>query len=231
MSARVAVVDDDPELLELFKFSLERAGFVVLAFPAPARFLDALEKARPDACVLDMRLPGMHGRDLIRVLRADARTRVMPIVAVSAVDQSSFDKATGFELGADEYFGKPVDLELLAVRLTNLLARTPAPRTKSAPSVPELRYKSVRVSPDERRVELAGKAVDLTRKEFDLLVYFLTQPGRVMTRGLLLEKVWGGPGEGTARTVDKHIETLRRKLPAVGARVETVVGVGYLFRP
>lgn len=228
MSPTVAVVDDDAEMLDLLALVLGKSGYEVKTFPTPGRFFDALAKSQPDVCVLDMHLPGMDGRDVIRVLRANAGTKALPIVAISAVARSTADVVQGLELGADEYLAKPVDLDLLVARIAVLLRRAPNGTTQAAETV---RYADVVVYPEEHRVTVGGKDVALTHLELKLLLYFLKNPNRVLTRGLMLEKVWGTGPDLSTRTVDKHVEALRKKLPAFGARVETVIRVGYLFRP
>ncbi len=229
MNAKVAVVDDDPEMLSLLALVLTKSGFDVKTYPTPGRFFDALAKGRPDVTILDMHLPGMDGRDVIRVLRANADTKAMPIVAMSAVARSTADVVLGLELGADEYLAKPVDLDLLVARIAVLLRR--APNGAASAAVDTVRYADVVIYPDEHRVDVGGRDVPLTHLEFKLLLYFLNNPNRVLTRGLMLEKVWGTGPDLSTRTVDKHVESLRRKLPSFGARVETVIRVGYLFRP
>lgn len=228
MSAKVAVVDDDEEMLALLALVLGKSGYDVKTYASPGRFFDGLAKGKPDVTVLDMHLPGMDGRDVIRVLRANGDTKAMPIVAISAVVRSTADVVMGLELGADEYLAKPVDLDLLVARIAVLLRRAP---NGAASAVETLRYGDIMVFPDEHRVQAGGKDVPLTHLEFKLLLYFLKNPSRVLTRGLMLEKVWGTGPDLSTRTVDKHVETLRKKLPAFGARVETVIRVGYLFRP
>jgi two-component system alkaline phosphatase synthesis response regulator PhoP len=223
----VAVVDDDAEMLELIALVLGKSGCDVKTYQTPGRFLDSLAKVRPDLCVLDMQLPGIHGRDVIRVLRENAATKTTPIVAISAAERGSPDVIKALELGADEYMGKPLDLELFVVRVEGLLRRAPA--ALAPPEV--LRYGGLTMILDEHRVELDGRSVALTHLEINLLSYFLRHPQRVVTRGMLLEKVWGTEPGMSTRTVDKHVESLRKKLPAFGVRVETVVRVGYLFRP
>lgn len=229
MKAKLAVVDDDPEMLALLALVLGKNDYDVKTYATPGRFLDSLAKSRPDLCVLDMQLPGIHGRDVIRVLRDNAATRRMPIVAITASERGTPDVIKSLELGADEYMGKPLDLELFVVRIAALLRRLPG---ADAPAPQEtLRFGAMTVLMDEHRVELAGKPVTLTHLEFKLLAYFLRHPLRVVTRGMLLEKVWGTEPDQSTRTVDKHVEALRKKLPAFGGHVETVIGVGYLFRP
>lgn len=229
MKAKLAVVDDDAEMLALLALVLGKDGYDVKTYPTPGRFLDSLAKVRPDLCVLDMQLPGIHGRDVIRVLRENDATRRMPIVAITASERGTPDVIKGLELGADEYMVKPLDLELFVVRIAALLRRLPA----AAAAAPQetLSYGAMAVFLDEHRVELGGKAVTLTHLEFKLLEYFLRHPLRVVTRGMLLEKVWGSEPAMSTRTVDKHVESLRKKLPDFGAHVETVIRMGYLFRP
>lgn len=228
MNAKVAIVDDDEDMLSLLSLVIGKSGYEVKTYASPGRFFDALAKGRPDVMVLDMHLPGMDGRDIIRVLRANADTRALPIVAISAVARSTADVVQGLELGADEYLAKPVDLDLLMARIAVLLRRA---LSGAPPAVETVRYGDLLVFPDEHRVEAGGKDVALTHLEFKLLLYFLKNPNRVLTRGLMLEKVWGTGPDLSTRTVDKHVETLRKKLPDFGARVETVIRVGYLFRP
>jgi DNA-binding response OmpR family regulator len=225
--AKLAVVDDDAEMLGLMALVLGKSGYDVKTYATPGRFLDSLAKIRPDLCVLDMQLPGIHGRDVIRVLRENAATKTMPIVAITGNERGTTDVIKALELGADEYMGKPLDLELFVVRVSSLLRRAPA----AAAPAEVLRYGALTVILDEHRVELDGRLVTLTHLEIKLLSYFLRHPLRVVTRGMLLEKVWGTQPDMSTRTVDKHVESLRKKLPAFGLSVETVIRVGYLFRP
>lgn len=229
MSRVVAVVDDDAEMRALLSLALGKAGFKVNVYPTPGRFFDGVLKARPDLCLVDVQLPGMDGREVVRVLRANPETRALPVILMSAVATASSDVVRGVEGGADEYFSKPLDLEMLVVRMRNLLGR--APRGAAPPPSDVIRWRDIEVSPEDHRLTLSGRETVLTHLEFKLLLAFLRQPNRVLPRVWLLENVWQSSASVTTRTVDKHVETLRRKVPPLGARLETVVGVGYLFRP
>jgi DNA-binding response OmpR family regulator len=229
MSRVIAVVDDDDELRELLSFVLGKAGFKVQSYSTPGRFFDGIVKVRPDLCLLDVQLPGMDGREMVRVLRSNPETRGLPVILMTGVAVSTADIVRGVDGGADEYFPKPLDLELLVARIHNLLARAAA--SSAPPPAESLRWKDVVVMPDEQRLTLRGKDVTLTRLEFNLLLAFLRQPNRVLARSWLLQTVWESSPNVATRTVDKHVEALRKKLPPFGAAVETVVGVGYLFRP
>jgi DNA-binding response OmpR family regulator len=225
----ISVVDDDPEVLKFLEFVLKKAGYAVSAAATPGRFFDSILKSKPALCLIDVQLPGMDGREIVRVLRSSEETRDIPLVVMSAQAVSSTDKVRGLNDGADEYFAKPLDVDLLLVRIANLLARRGAAPAE-APGGEIVSWGPLRVLLDEHRATLGGKDVPLTHMEMKLLVAFLRQPGRVLPRALLLQSVWNAEGAST-RTVDKHVETLRRKLPPFGKKVETVVGVGYLFRP
>ena len=166
MSVKLAVVDDDPEMLALLTLILGKAGYDVKTYATPGRFLDSLVKARPDLCVLDMQLPGIHGREVIRILRENAATRLLPIVAITAAERGTPQVIAGLELGADEYMSKPLDLELFIVRIEYLLRR--AGKAPSPAPAESLRYGNLLVNLDEQRVEVVGKAVTLTHLEFTL---------------------------------------------------------------
>ncbi|MFA6094026.1 MAG: response regulator transcription factor [Elusimicrobiota bacterium] len=227
MAHTVAVVEDDPEMGDYFLQLLRQKGYSAALYPTAGRFFDALLKKRPDAALIDMQLPGMDGKEIIRVLRNSPQGREMILIAVSGEQKAVSDVVAGLKSGADEYFTKPVDPELLCVRLEGFLRRTAAQTV-----VPEevLEYGELALYMDQRVCKLKGRAVELTRLEFDLLAYFLRQSDRVLTRSLLLEQVWEGDPVMTTRTVDKHVENLRRKLGAFGARIEAVIRVGYILR-
>lgn len=226
VTAAVAVVDDDPELGDFLQVLLKSNGFMVALYPSPGRFLDSLGAVRPDLVVLDMQLPGMDGREVIRVLRSNPQTRGVFIIAISGEQRKTSDVVSGLQVGADEYLLKPLDSDMLLARIQALLRRGPA-----APSPEEeLRAGSLAVLLESRQVRLNGREVRMTRLEFDLLVYFLRNSNRVLTRGLILQSVWGSDPGLSTRTVDKHVESLRRKLGAGRIHIETVVRVGYMLK-
>lgn len=230
--ARVALVEDDPEWAELVEQGLKLAGFAVSSYGTPQKFLRALPSALPEAAVVDMILPGIQGRELILLLRRDPRTRRLPIVGMSASEVSPRSAVVGLEAGADEYLRKPFDPGLLAVRLGNLLERAAAPGRAPAPEpVADLVDGPVSLETASRSGRIDGKAVEFTRLEFELLAHFLRQPGRVLTRRHLLDAFWPERAAvGTTRSLDKHVERLRRLLGRHGSRLEMVYGVGYVWR-
>jgi len=222
----IVIVEDDPQTGAFYRATLKSAGYKALLFTRPAEFFTALAKAKPDAAFIELKVPGMDGKDVIRVLRANEATRRMLLIGLSRRPADSKEAIGVFNAGADEYLSSPADPEFVLVRLASLLQRRLASPAKEEPIV----LGELSVLPDERVCRLAGKALKLTRIEFDLLVYFLRQRGRILTRGQLLKDVWqGDPVTGTA-TVDKHVENLRRKLGLFGARIETVIKLGYVLK-
>jgi DNA-binding response OmpR family regulator len=227
VSALIAVVDDEPEIVRLLTRVLGKAGHKVQGYSTPGRFFDGLLKAKPDLCIIDVLLPGMDGREVIRVLRANPTTKDLAVIAISGSACSTADVVRGFDLGADEYLPKPIDLDLLLVRVAGLMRRGGVQPT----AVETLSYGKLSICPDEHRAMFKDQEIVMTHLEFKLLTYFLRNPNRVLTRGLILENVWGTGPELSTRTVDKHVETVRKKVPGFDTRIETVIGVGYLFRP
>ena len=178
MKAKLAVVDDDTEMLALLALVLGKSGFEVKTYATPGRFLDSLARSRPDLCILDMQLPGIHGRDVIRVLRENEATKRMPIVAITASERGTPDVIKSLELGADEYMGKPLDLELFVVRIAGLLRRAPGAKTAPPPSE-KLRYGPLTVILDEHRVEVAGIRGDVIDTALFTTTLLEVGPGKV----------------------------------------------------
>lgn len=227
--SRIYVVDDDPDVLDLTCDVLKRAGHAVSAFATPRAFLKAVEQEPPELAVLDMNLPGISGHELLKILRGNAATARLPMLAFSGAMRATKNVVDGLEYGADEYLLKPVDAELLRVRVDGLLRR--AGRAAAAARADErvLRVDGLVVGLDSREVRVEDRAVKVTRLEFDLLVYLMRHPGQIVARSTLLEKVWGAASDGTPRAVDKRVEKLRARLGAHGVRIKTVFGFGYSF--
>ncbi len=226
-SDRIAVVDDDSECCDRICLLLKEQGHEVSCFSTAGKFFDALANIRYVLTVLDMNLPGMDGKEIIRVLRANPEARRMLILAMSGSEKRSADAVAALNLGADEYLTKPVDADFLVARVAALLRR----RGDHSSVGPEsIRIDILTVVPERREVAVDGKVAILTDLEFRLLDYFLHNVNRVLTRQLLLDQVWGMKERIDTRTVDKHVESLRRKLGRFGVRFETVIKVGYVLK-
>ena len=203
------------------------AGFRLRFYPTASAFLKTPPRA--GLAVIDNFLPDMSGRDLAVVLRAEQRTSGLLLVLTGTAAYSPAAAALCFENGADEYFHFPPDPRLFRARILNLLARG-AGRSLPEEKPAERVFGTLKISPEARTVRVGTRHLKLTALEFDLLVYFLANEGRVVSRGVLLERVWK-PGEAGPRSVDKRIEALRAKLGrSFSSKIKTVFGLGYIFR-
>jgi DNA-binding response OmpR family regulator len=202
-------------------------GFRLKFYASAAAFLSAPRKG---LVIIDSALPDMSGRDVAAVLRGDPRTAGTLIVQLGAAPYSPAAAALCLDQGADEYFIFPPDPLVFRARLLNLLGRAGLRRSRdTAPR--EFSFGTLTVSPEARTARVAGRRLALTALEFDLLLFFLRNEGRVASRGVLLEKVWRDGTEAGPRSVDKRVEALRAKLGrAFGARIRTVFGLGYIFK-
>jgi len=223
---RILVIEDEPAIQELIAVNLEHAGHVALRARSAEEGLAAIRRELPDLVLLDWMLPGESGEALAKRLRADPRTRELPIIVLTA-RVAEQDKVRGLEAGADDYVAKPFSPRELLARINAVLRRR-------APQLAEeaIEIGGLLLNPATRRVSAGKDAVDLGPTEFRLLHFFMTHPERVFTRTQLLDEVWGDHVFLEDRTVDVHIRRLRQALAATGRDrlVETVRGTGYRFR-
>ena len=223
-AGRVLVVEDDEGIREMLKYNLSTAGFSVQEAADGASGLRTARTARPDLILLDLMLPGMSGFDFTRALRKTSR---VPIIMITAKD-AEIDKIVGLELGADDYITKPFSVREVLARVNAVLRRA-QPEANEPKAVPE-RDSIGEFSIDRaaRRVVINGDDVKVAAREFDLLSYLLAHPGRVHTRDVLLENVWGHEFSGDRKTVDVHVRWLREKFAGVAPfEIVTVRGIGY----
>ncbi|WP_279327857.1 response regulator transcription factor [Desulfallas sp. Bu1-1] len=232
---RILVVDDEKNIVELIKFNLEREGFQVIAAYDGLEALRQVKSQKPDLVVLDVMLPLMDGLEVCRQLNQDAETRSIPVIMLSARGDE-LDKILGLEIGADDYVTKPFSPRELVARIKARLRRLQQPGTEDREREGGgQRMVLGRLVIDQERFEVLvdGERQDLTPKEFELLRFMASEPGKVFSREHLLEKIWGYDFAGDSRTVDVHIRHLRQKLekyPGMPQYIETVRGVGYRFR-
>jgi DNA-binding response OmpR family regulator len=225
MSKKILVVDDEPQIMRVLKGYLEAAGFQVISAYDGAEALAAFRHAVPDLIVLDLMLPQVDGLDVARAIRRESD---VPIIMLTArVDEA--DRLIGLELGADDYVAKPFSPREVVARVRAVLRRAgggaePAGRVLSAGDIA--------LDVDKRQASVAGRPVELTPTEFDLLATLMESPGRVFSRMQLLDKLQGYAYEGYERTIDVHVKNLRQKIEADPKRpvyVLTVYGLGYKF--
>ena len=223
MGGKILVVDDEAKIVKLVRSYLEQAGFAVVEAGDGQTALIQARREKPDLVVLDLGLPGIDGLEVARTLR---RERETPIIMLTARIEDT-DKIVGLELGADDYMTKPFNPRELVARIRAVLRRTSG---AAAPAAETLRADALVLDTDGHQATLAGRPLDLTPTEFDLLAVLLRNPGRVFTRLELLDRVQGDAYEGYERTVDAHIKNLRAKLgddPRHPHYIQTVFGVGY----
>jgi two-component system, OmpR family, alkaline phosphatase synthesis response regulator PhoP len=220
----ILIVEDEPQIARLVRDYLEHAGFAALVAADGEAALHQVRVAKPDLMVLDLGLPGLDGLDVTRTVRAFS---AMPIIVLTARGDEA-DRIVGLELGADDYMVKPFSPKELVARVRAVLRRTEG--NQQAPDV--VRAADLVIDVPAMRVSAAGQRVDLTPTEFQLLVALARRPGRVLTRGQLLEAVRGVAFDSYERAIDAHVKNIRRKLEAhegAPSYLETVYGVGYRF--
>ena len=219
-------VEDDMSIRELVLYTLRNTGFQALGFE-DGRSLFTMIKAGniPKLILLDIMLSEDDGLDILKKLRSDNVTRKIPVIMVTAKD-TEYDKVTGLELGADDYIAKPFGMMELVARIKAVLRRSDD--SDNYKEIYELGSVSVNVKCHEARVN--GEAVELTHKEFELLLFLMKHPGEVFTRDALLDLLWDYNYTGETRTVDVHIRTLRMKLGEGADIIDTVRGTGYRAR-
>jgi two-component system phosphate regulon response regulator PhoB len=223
---RILVVDDEEDILELVRFHLAREGYQ-LTLAATGE--EALKKAKLetfDLVVLDLMLPGLDGLEVAKALKADARTKGVPVVMLTAKSEDA-DVVTGLEIGADDYIAKPFSPRVLTARVKAVLRR----RSKAAlDDTKVITIHELEIHPGRRAVLAGGKALELTYTEFQLLTVLARRPGWVFTRSQIVDSVRGSDYPVTDRSVDVQVVGLRKKLGAYGKYIETVRGVGYRFK-
>jgi two-component system phosphate regulon response regulator PhoB len=217
---RVLIVDDDPDIQRLVSYNLTQAGFEVVTAATGRNALEAVQKQPPDLIILDLMLPDVDGIEVCRTLRQRESSRKIPIVMLTARSEE-IDRVIGFELGADDYVMKPFSPRELVLRVKSIFRRVKEERTET------LRSGRIQLYPERRQCFVGSEQIVLTAKEFDLLHELMRAQGNVLTRDVLMDRVWGYHGEATSRTLDTHVRRLREKLGDDGVHVETVRGVGY----
>jgi DNA-binding response OmpR family regulator len=220
--SRILVVDDEPRIVELTRDYLEHAGFEVVAAADGQRALAEWRNSQPDLVVLDLGLPSLDGIEVARTMRRESE---VPIVMLTARDDE-VDRIVGLEIGADDYITKPFSPRELVARVRAVLRRS----ARQDEPGDHIRAGDVSIDVPRMRVDVAGRAVELTPTEFQLLVTLARRPGRIFTRAQLLDAIHGIAFESYERAIDTHVKNLRRKLepdPRRPRYVLTVYGVGY----
>jgi two-component system phosphate regulon response regulator PhoB len=221
--SKILVVDDEPDISELISLHMMREGHECLCITNGLEVMPTALAHEPDIIILDLMLPGQDGITAFKRLRADSRTRTIPVIMLTAKAQTT-DRINGLELGADDYLTKPFSPRELALRITAILRRT-----KKVTHVSEVKHGEFHLDRKNMKFFHQGQPIDLTTTEFKLLAVLMENTAAVHTRSELLREVWGYSDDVATRTLDTHIKRLREKLGEAGKHVVTVRGTGYQF--
>ena len=223
---KIMVVEDEPSLVEALEYGLVAEAFEVVTTSDGDEALPLFDRERPDLILLDLMLPGMSGMEICKRIRA---TSAVPIIMLTAKD-SEIDRVVGLELGADDYVTKPFSMRELTARVRAVLRRGFHYDVEDVDA--PLEVSDVRMNPERHEVFVRGKAVELPPKEFQLLELLLRNAGRVLTRDVIMQRVWGTDHIGDTKTIDVHVKRLRSRIEAQGddpKLIVTVRGLGYKF--
>lgn len=229
----VLTIDDEIHILELIRYNLENAGYNVLQAESGEEGLEILENKEVDAVLLDLMLPGIDGLEVLRRIRTNPTKRKTPVIMLTAKGEE-FDKVLGLEMGADDYISKPFSVREMQARLKAILRRIEERgNDDNKNEVKKISTHGLEIGLETRTVTINGKEVEMSHKEFELLKLLAENPGRVYSRDILLEKIWGYEYIGETRTVDVHIRHIRKKIEEDDSNpifIKTVRGYGYKFR-
>ena len=222
MPKKLLIIEDDSNIRELLRLYLEQEGYSIETAQDGAEGLRAFKRTHPDLVLLDLMMPVMDGMQVMREIRASAKT---PVIMLTAKGET-FDKVAGLELGADDYITKPFEMREVIARIRAVLRRF---GDEDAP--PKLEFDNLIIDKESYNIIVKGEKMEIPPKEIELLYFLASSPNRVFTRAQLLDDVWGFDYFGDTRTVDVHVKRLREKLQGVSDKweIKTVWGVGYKF--
>ena len=219
----IYIVEDDINIREIESFALKNSGYTILEIERSKELFKKLQERIPNLIVLDIMLPDEDGLEIIRRLRQMPETKKIPVLMVTA-KSTELDKVKGLDQGADDYLTKPFGIMEFISRVKALLRRSEQVAKEDNLSFQEIYLDIVR-----HQVYVGEEACELTYKEYELLKLFMQNTGRVLTRDVIMERVWGIDFEGESRTIDMHIKTLRQKLKDAGGYIHTIRNVGYVL--
>ena len=217
----IYLLEDDDSIRKLVIYGLESQGYEAKGFEVPSKFWKAMNERQPELVLLDIMLPEEDGLSVLHKLRSASASKKLPVIMLTAKN-TEYDRVIGLDNGADDFISKPFGMMELVARVRAVLRRS-----EPANTCTEYRVGSLYVSPERHIVKVDGKDVTLTYKEFEILCLLLEHAGVVLTRNVLMDRIWGCEFERENRTLDVHIRTLRAKLGEAGNCIETVRGVGY----
>ena len=223
MAKRILIVEDELDLRSTLEFKFKSEGYSVDAVSKGKDAIEAIARKKPDLVLLDLMLPDMSGLDVCKTIRNSADSFDTAIIMLTAKGEE-VDRVLGFELGADDYVVKPFSIRELALRASTVLKRREKQEETNNISLGD-----IEINLSSYRVFISKTEIQLTAKEFLLFKHLVQKNGRIQTREVLLEEVWGYNSFVTTRTVDTHVKRLRSKIGDIGSKIETVRGIGYRF--
>lgn len=225
LSKRVLIIDDETDMHTVANELLNGEGFIVQYCEHPTEGLKSIRQSPPDILLLDIRLPEKDGLEILKELKADPKTRHFPVILVSVKSEET-DVVLGLELGAEDYVTKPFRKRELMARIKTALRRSDAPEDPQT-----VQSGPIKLDYGRYEAQVKNKPVNLTPKEFELLGFLMKREGRVVTRPTISQNVWQSEFTGSTRTIDVHVDQLRRKLGRHGAWIKGLKGIGYRFEP
>ncbi len=219
----ILIVDDEADIVKVIQYNLEKDGYKTIPAYSGEEAIELSQKHIPALIILDIMLPEMDGMEVCRIIKRDEETMDIPIIMLTAKGEEA-DVVSGLEIGADDYITKPFRVKELIARVKAVMRRKETPRDEKIINVDDLI-----IDPVKYVVTLRKKHLSFTTKEFKLLIYLASNPGRVFTRDQLLDRIWG-EAIVTDRTIDVHIKKIREKLGDFRKYIETIRGVGYRFK-
>lgn len=224
MRKNILIVEDEKDIVEVLRYYLEKENYRVHAAEDGFTALEIAQKVVPNLILLDLMLPQMDGLEVCRQLRKDERLREIPVIMLTARAEEA-DKIRGLEIGADDYVTKPFSAKELVARI-----RAHIRRREGSTAEKSFEYGDLSLDTIRHEVKYNGQEIELTAKEFELLLYMLENQGRVLTRDMILNHVWGYNYFGSTRTVDVHMTRLRQKIPLLAEAVATIKSFGYKLK-
>jgi two-component system alkaline phosphatase synthesis response regulator PhoP len=222
MAKKILIIEDEKDIRELLEHYLQREGFQTQTAGDGEAGLRKIKEGKFDLILLDLLLPRMDGLELCRLLRSQPQTAAIPLIMVTAKGEET-DRVVGLEMGADDYITKPFSPRELVARVKALLRRVEKPKNQEK----KFEYGGIHLDTERYEVTNQGKIQTLTAKEFKLLEFLIRNQGRVLSRDILLNEVWGYDYFGTTRTIDVHIARLRQKFPSLNKTLKAIKGLGY----
>lgn len=222
---RILICEDDQQFLQIISHILEKKGYITIQATFGEEALEKIRESRPDLIILDLKLPDMDGLDVCKIIRQDTETKSIPII-MCTVKSTELDTVWGLDVGADDYITKPIVPSILLARVKAVLRRR---GIEAKEETKVFQFGAIHLDIEKRVCKVGNKPVNLTAKEFDLLLFLMKNPDKALFRSFVMESVWGYEYFGTSHTLDTAIYNLRKKLEKEGRRIETVQSVGFRF--